>query len=124
MGNVNDAKIKLVNELLDKIQPLLSQLNNELKDDHRNYNRIVWDIEALDKKRDKTRQDIGLLEQQIEIKKQQGESILAMAKEEADKILNVAREKNLEAERNRAEAKKVLEEAFEKKHKQEKVIRI
>lgn len=118
---MEETNVKLVNELLAKIQPLIEQLNLALKNDNFNYQRILWDIENLGQQRDKVKADINALEQQIEVKKQQADSIVTMAKEEAEKIIAIARDKNLQAEKNKEESKKILEEAYEKKNQREKV---
>lgn len=115
-----EIREQTVTGMLKQIQPLIEKLNNELKSDDFAYNRIVWDIEAKQRQREKLAENIILVEQQIEEKKKQAEAIIDMAKEEANRILSIAREKNVEAEKKLIESKRVMEEAIEKKYKKEK----
>jgi len=116
-----DERENSIIELVKKVVPIITELNERLKADDFSYSRIVWDMETLDVKRNKIKADISALEQEVEVKKNQAESIVSLAKEEADKILNFAREKNMEAEKLRAQAKIELEIAVEKRYKKEKV---
>jgi len=118
---MTQTEIKIT-ELFKKLQPMIAEVNDWLKADDFAYQRVKWDIESLDEKRNKIREDLSSLEQQIQMKREQADSIMAMAKEEAEKIMNFVREKNVEAEKLRAQAKIELDLAMEKKYKKERAI--
>lgn len=115
---VNEPRQVKILELFKKLQPLIVEINEWLKQDDLSYSRIVWNLEALDERRNKINADIVNLEEQIKVKMEQSEKIIKLAKEEAGKIIDSAREKNLEADNYLRKAKETLNEGIERKYKE------
>src|SRR3990167_1775360 len=87
-----------VNEILKQMQPLVEKLNAYLRSDNITYQTIKWDVGALESKRTAARKELEMIETQKKIQADKSNSIIAMANEEAKKILQSAGEKNVKAQ--------------------------